>query len=495
MKNIYKYILLFSVLTLFSQCQKVLDQDVYSGVEMDVFYDSQSAAEMGITGCYNRFFNEGCYSQLICFFQVSTDDIKQPIGWLFQLKDRTKLGFNSSISGFNTPWAKLYTTIANVNFFLEKVPEIPNDKFTDNRKKELLAEGHFLRGVCYYYLAMAWGDVPVVLKLETGSLENNQICKSSYAEVIELVKAELTIAANDLPAILENYDDISATNQRKGRASRWAAKAYLARIALMEEDWAAALELSDEIINSGIYPLATSWRSIFEEPMNSSESVFEQQNDYSPGFFGSGIFGWFMGFDFEFAEEVYEVFDTADTLMVSQGKDIRWEFMFGDNPWSENTAIRKHVPPRGYDMGGIEQMNFVLIRTTELYFNKYESLIEQNYESNKQAALDFLNIIRARAKDLTFMNPWWSVPVGTTGIPDLTMADVNTKDKMLNAIRNEKRREMIYEDGMRWFDLVRWDKEYAKQITNSATDNHLFLPIPENELLLNEALVQNPAYQ
>jgi len=215
----------------------------------------------------------------------------------------------------------------------------------------------------------------------------------------------------------------------------------------------------------GFYPLATSWRSIFEEPMNSSESIFEQQNDYSPGFFGSGIFGWFMGFDFEFTEEVYEIYDTADTLLVSQGKDIRWEFMFGDHPWSENPAIRKHVPPRGYDLGGIEQMNFELIRITELYFNKYECLIEQNYESNKQATLDFLNIIRGRAKDLTFVNPWWPVPVGTTGIPDLTTADVVTKDKMLTAIRNEKRREMIYEDGIRWFDLVRWDKEYAKQIT------------------------------
>ncbi len=69
----------------------------------------------------------------------------------------------------------------------------------------------------------------------------------------------------------------------------------------------------NEIINSDIYPLATTWRSIFEEPMNSSESIFEQQNDYSPGFFGSGIFGWFMGFDFEFADEDYELFDIADT--------------------------------------------------------------------------------------------------------------------------------------------------------------------------------------
>ena len=431
MKNIYKYLLFIPLLTLFCQCEKVLDQELYSSVEMEVFYDSQSAAEMGITGCYNRFFNEGAYSQLICYFQVSTDDIKQPTGWVSQLKDRTQLGSNSSIGGFGTPWAKLYTTIANVNFFLEKVAEIPDSKFTGNRKKELLAEGHFLRGICYYYLTMAWGDIPLILESETGGLEDYQIAKSSHQNVLELVKEELTIAANHLPTVLENYADNSETNLRKGRASKWAAKAYLARLALMEQDWTTALELSDEIINSGLYPLSTSWRSIFEEPMNSSESIFEQQNDYSPGFFGSGIFGWFMGFDFEIAEEDYELFDTADTLMVSQGKDIRWEFMYGDHPWSDNAAIRKHVPPRGYDMGGIEQVNFVLIRSTELYFNKYESMIEQNYESNKQAALDFLNLIRSRTKDLTFENPWWPVPVGTTGIPALTITDVDTKEKML----------------------------------------------------------------
>ncbi|MBT7464734.1 MAG: RagB/SusD family nutrient uptake outer membrane protein [Bacteroidetes bacterium] len=495
MNKMYKYLLIILTLTLSYQCEKILDQDAYSSIEMEVFYDSQSAAEVGITGCYNRFFNEGSYPQLICYFQASTDDIKQPTGWLFQLKDRTNLGSSSSIPGFSTPWASLYTTVANVNFFLEKVPEIPNEKFTDNRKKELLAEGHFLRGICYYYLAMAWGDVPLVLELKTGGPEDNSIAKSSQAEVLAQVKDELTIAANDLPAIMSNYADDAVTNLRKGRASKWAAKAYLARLALMEEDWATALALSDEIINSGPYPLATSWRSIFEEPMNSSESIFEQQNDYSPGFFGSGIFGWFMGFDFEIAEEVYELFDTADTLMVSQGKDIRWEFMYGDHPWSANAAIRKHVPPRGYDLGGIEQLNFVLIRTTELYFNKYESLIEQNFESNKQSALDFLNIIRARAEDMTFENPWWSVPVGTIGIPALIMSDVDTKEKMIKAIRDEKRREMVYEDGIRWLDLLRWDKEYAKQITNSATDYHLFLPIPADELLRNEALVQNPAYQ
>src|SRR5690606_16954417 len=139
---------------------------MYSSIEMDVFYDSQSAAEIGITGCYNRFFNEAAYPNLICFFQVSSDDVYRPSGWGHQLKQRgTLLNSNpSSGGGYYTQWSTLYRTIANINLFLERVAEIPDDKFTGNRKKELLAEGHFLRGVAYYYLTMAWGDIPLILE-------------------------------------------------------------------------------------------------------------------------------------------------------------------------------------------------------------------------------------------------------------------------------------------------------------------------------------------
>src|SRR5690606_7904000 len=322
----------------------------------------------------------------------------------------------------------------------------------------------------------------------------NNFAKTQHAEDIKQVKANRPNAANDLPPALENYSEGTTTNQRKGRASKWAAKAYLARIALMEQDMATALTLSDEIINSGLYPLATKWRSIVEEPMNSTESIFEMQNDYSPGFFGSGLFGWFMGFEFQIAPEVYELFDTADELKVTQGKDIRFEVIYGKHPWSTNPAIRKHVPPRNYDSGGIEQMNISLVRATEIHFNKHEAAIEQNYEANRQAALDFINFIRSRAQDADWVNPHWPVPNGTTGIPALTAADVDTKEKMVTALRDEKRRELMYEDGIRWFDLLRWDKEYAKQITGSPTDNHLFLPFHDEELRRNPELVQNPAY-
>lgn len=484
------------LLIAFAQCGKVLDQEMYSSIEMEVFYDSQSAAEIGITGCYNRFFNEAAYPNLICFFQVSTDDIYRPSGWGHQLKQRsTLLNSNpSSGGGYNAQWSSLYRTIANINLFLARVAEIPDEKFTGNRKKELLAEGHFLRGVSYYYLTMAWGDIPLILELQTGGPEDNDVAKSPRPEVISQIKSDLTIAATDLPPVLENYSNDPVTNQRKGRASKWAAKAYLSRIALMEGEYQLALDLSDEIIGSGLYPLAEKWRSIVEEPMNATEAIFEQQNDYSPGFFGSGLFGWFMGFEFQIAPEVYDLFQTADELKVTQGKDIRFEVIYGKHPWSVNPAIRKHVPPRNYENGGVEQVNITLIRATEVHFNKHESAIMLNYELNKQAALDFLNRIRARVKDDEWVNPHWPVPNGTTGIPPLTMADVDTETKMIQAIREEKRRELMYEDGIRWFDLIRWDKEYAKQITGSTTDDHLYLPIHDEELRRNNALKQNPAY-
>src|SRR5690606_32775862 len=153
MKILYKYCLLIGALFLFSDCTKILDTTPVSSIESSIFYDSETSAEIGLTGCYNRFFNENAYSLRMDFFQVSTDDIKQPSGWSFQLKDRTQLTPNPSTGGgYNTPWARMYTAIANVNGLLEGVTNLEDNQFEGDRKKQILAEGHFIRGAAYYYL-------------------------------------------------------------------------------------------------------------------------------------------------------------------------------------------------------------------------------------------------------------------------------------------------------------------------------------------------------
>ena len=140
-------------------------------------------------------------------------------------------------------------------------------------------------------------------------------------------------------------------------------------------------------------------------------------------------------------------------------------------------------------------MNLTIIRLTELLMNKAEALNELDFAANKTEVIDILNMIRARAEDATFKNTFFAnAPVGTAGIPPLDPANFTTQDELRQAIRVEKRREFIFEDVIRWVDLYRWDKEYLKTITGSPSDEHLFWPIPPDEIVRNPKLTQNPAY-
>ncbi len=493
-KNILLVFLGLSLGVQFS-CSDFLEEEPISQINAETFYEDASSAEIGLTGVYNRFFNENCYSMIVTPIIMSTDDILQPSGAFSQFKNRGEL-LTPSLAPLNQ-WGKLYETISNVNFLLDEVGDLDADQFnpTPERRTEILAEGHFIRAVSYYYLYVGWGDVPLITFFPE-TIDEAIIPKSSKSEVLAQIRADLEIAAADLPDVISSYSNDQVTNQVKGRASKWAAKAYLARLALQENDWNTALSLSDEIINSNLYPIASQWRSIFQEPMNSTESIFEQQNDYSPGFFGSGLYGWFFGFDFEWSESALDQYEKPDTIGVTQGKDVRFDLTYTPHPWAPRYQPNKYLPPRLFEDGGIEQTNFVLVRLSELLFNRAECLNEIDFNSNRDQVVEILNMFRARAEDASWQNDWFpGVPMGTTGIPPLNANDFTSQDELRQAIRDEKRREFAFEDVMRWIDLFRWDKEYLKEITGSPTDDHLYFPIPVEEIVRNPDLEQNPAYR
>jgi starch-binding outer membrane protein, SusD/RagB family len=475
-----------------SGCNDFLDEDPVSQIETTTFYKDGAAAEIGLTGCYNKFFDQNSYPFFDVLIQLSTDDIKQPSGFAFKYKTRANMLASEVNAG---PWNAMYKAIANVNFMLREVEKIPESAFVDAaRKTEILAEGHFIRGAAYYYLSVGWGDVPLITDFPEDITET-LIDKSPRETILEFVKQEFRLAEEGLPDVLDNYASDPVTNARKGRASKWAAKAYLARLALQENDWQRALSLSDEIINSGLYPFTSVWRTIFQHPMNASESIFEQQNDLSPGFFGSGTFGWYFGYDFEWSDNALSIFEKPAVIGTTQGKDVRFDLAYTKFTPTAAARPNKYIPVRGFADGGIESMNLTIIRLSELLLNKAEALNELDFAAHKTEVIDILNMIRARAEDAAFKNTFFTnAPVGTTGIPPLDPANFTTQDELRQAIRVEKRREFIFEDVIRWVDLYRWDKTYLKTITNSPTDEHLFWPIPPDEIVRNPQLVQNPAY-
>lgn len=473
-------------------CEDFLTEVPQSQVDANTFYSSAQSAEIGITGVYNRFFNEHAYSRLVMLVQASTDDVSQPKGAFSNYENRDLM---KAPDGDIAVWREMYETIANVNFLLQEVDKLDADIFPDPKRKEtILGEAHFMKGVVYYYLYNTWGSVPIVKEFEEDPMD--LIIPNSPKEDVKAYAIEqLELAEQMIPDVIESYPNASETNLRKGRASKWAAKAYLARLAMEDENWQQAIDLSDEIINSGLYPLAEKWRTIFQEPFNSSETIFEQQNDYSPGFFGSGIYGWFMGFDFEWSDQARSIFEKPDTVGVTQGKDVRFDLAYTPFPWGPRWQPNKIIPPRLFANGGIEQANITLVRLSELLLIKAEALNEVSFTANKDEVIDILNTLRARAEDPTWVNGFFpNAPQGTTGIPPLDPADFNTQEELRQAIREEKRRELIFEDIIRWTDLMRWDKEYLKTVVNTTDERRLYWPIPVDEIARNTELKQNPAF-
>lgn len=484
--KLYKFLALLPFCVFLSGCN-VLEQEPQSILEVDAFYSTGSDAEMGIIGVYNRFYAEAHVVGTFMILDLSSDDLTtapSKFGYLIENRDLMSSVSNDGTDGyFRAPWI----TIANVNLFIEKVSELPPTAFTgsttanDNRKNEILGEAYFIRGVSYYYLAMLWRNVPLILEFPDGPLpEDNQVANSTQEQVLAQAKADLMLAESLLPNALTQF----TVNERRGRASKWAAKAYLARFALMENNWQLAVDLSNEIIASGQYSMVDPWTRLWLNEQNSAEAILEIQAERSPGFFNMGIHGWFYGNgEFTATQDAVDQFEKPL-------KDARYEFTIRDN-----RRTSKFLPVPLWADAGIERANLTMLRLAEIYFNKAEGLNELDYETNKQEVLDILNDIRARAADPTFQNRLRpAAPVGTTGIPPLTLTDLDTQEKMRMAIRAEKRRELMFE-GTRWLDLLRWDPAYAMTIVNTTNPDRLYLPIPESEIVVNNGVLkQNPGW-
>jgi hypothetical protein len=484
--KVYKFLAILPFCVFLSGCD-VLEQEPQSILEIENFYSTGSEAEMGLVGVYNRFFAEAHVVGIFMILDISSDDLETvppKFGYLIENRDEmSSLNNDGTGANFNASW----TTIANANLLIEKVSELPPTAFfgpttaNDNRKDEILGEAYFIRGVSYYYLAMLWRNVPIILEFPEGPLpQDNQVPNSTQEQVLAQAKADLVMAESLLPDALTQF----TANERRGRASKAAAKAYLSRFALMENNWQSVVDLSNEIIANKQYRLVDPWTRLFLNEQNSDEAILEIQAERSPGFFNMGIHGWFYGGgEFKATQDAVDQFEKPL-------KDARYEFTIRDN---RNTL--KFLPVPLWVDAGIERANLTMIRLAEIYFNKAEALNELDYELNKVEVLDILNDIRARAADPAFQNRLRpAAPVGTTGIPPLTLAELDTQDKMREAIKAEKRRELMFE-GQRWLDLLRWDPVYAMDIVNTTDPNRLYLPIPENEITVNNGvLVQNPGW-
>lgn len=490
MKKIFVYI---GILIGLCSCSFLEEQPI-DRLVVDNFYSSQKDAQAAVDACYqqlNSLHNRNMY--LLC--DLPTDVMKNGLGMPNAfLQDLEFLRHTSENTFIKDMWNNLYAGIMKTNAAINNIPPVIMDEDVKNR---FIGEAKFLRALYYFNAVRFWGDVPVVLKLET--VNDALGPRVPQEQVYEQIIADLNDAIKVLP---KSYDDANV-----GRATQGAARILLGKVYLTKHDFENAKAALSVVVDHesdygyGLHKdYAANWDPATEAGM---EAVFYLEYKPSPSP-SNGEMG-LAGPKYSIIEGTLGVANSNEadipTLELSdsylQGdtrKDVnlRTEFI---NP-SSGELIQTSIPLFGkYWQDGITapalcEINTHVIRYSDAILMYAEALNELG-ESNK--AHDLLNRVRERA--------FGDASHNYTGL---------SKEEFREKILHERFLEFPLE-GQRWFDLVRTNtfvqrmKEHSAYEANVAEknkvdiatnikDHMILMPIPRRELDLNPELTQNPGW-
>lgn len=254
--NKYKKYTLFCILgaTLFASCD-VMDTSPKTTFDDVVVWGSKTSIDGFILGTYPNVL--GNYTAIADWESrtpngVYNDAAGDPTG---AVETETKITSGSDF-GFDK-----FSLLRRCNLIIENVAK---SEINDSEKKELIAEGHFLRGLVFFAQARTIGRfVPITKVLSKDDTEEfKTLMTKDVAESYSYVIADLQKAALEM-----------SEKKMAGRANRFTALAYLSRAALQayaytkdDQYLTISKNAAEEVINKGGYTLSQDYKNMFLEP-------------------------------------------------------------------------------------------------------------------------------------------------------------------------------------------------------------------------------------
>ncbi|MEM9674288.1 MAG: RagB/SusD family nutrient uptake outer membrane protein [Bacteroidota bacterium] len=400
---------------------------------------------------------------------------------------------------FQALYSMIYEGIYRANLVIDKLDD--ENELSEEQKGQLEAEAKFLRAWFHFQAMKMWGTPPLVtevLRDLNGLAQPNATQETLFAQIL----SDFNDAANGLP---EGWDDANL-----GRATAWAAKAYVGKVNVWQEDWPAAIAAFEDVIQNGPYMLMGNYEDVFAfNNENNAESIFEIQfggpfsddnlwvfdDIHSEAFkatqgiartnlldAGNGAPGGKNGWLAPSQDllDAYEPGDLRREVTLYQEGDMYYttnpyEEIPYDPTWSSSNltmakyrGARNVVPENHAPHGQADFNNERWLRLAELKLLYAEALVEQGRQGE---ALVQVNDIRRRA-----------------GLADLADAGNVTE-----ALRQEKRIELALEPH-RWFDITRWG--IGAEVFGDRWEDRLNLfPFPQSEIDRSAGVLQqNPGY-
>ena len=388
-------------------------------------------------------------------------------------------------------WSSAYSAILGCNKALTAIDEgkFSRDGVSDEQINNIKAENLFLRALAYFDLVRVYAQpygyikangitgveamgVPIVLKDDLSARPSRNTVAEVYENLIipDLVEAERLMSDSYVRA---GVKDVVAT------VTKPVIQALMARVYLHHEDWQLAADYATKVIKNGRFRLLSGDRfvsmwdgSVDVAPQSGSEIIFEvyvSQSDGSrsdlgdyltaPEVAGGAGYG-----DVRVSNDLIDLYDATDVRLTGLTKTnskypgYRWSTKF---PGKNGLLAYNNVP---------------VLRISEMYLIRSEAIYRGATVS------------------------------GVTAIDDLNRVATNRNAEAyasvtLDNLFEESRKEFLFE-GHIFFDMKRLQKslvrtDYYLDLLTKNIDFPSYrwaLPIPENDILYNDNMDQNPGY-
>ncbi|MTH15460.1 RagB/SusD family nutrient uptake outer membrane protein [Flavobacterium sp. LC2016-01] len=458
-----KLILLIILAVFFTSCEDELNLDPKQSEDASITLSTESGVTNVLTGTYALAANGNAYGGRVLLYadllgvtgSLSTTDLRWrgSFGELRQMYLKTMLSDNVIIEG---SYSRLYSMINAANTVIENI-----DKVKDPDKRTvMIGEANFLRSLAYFDLVRFFAKPYVAGQANTQLgvvIRPNAIYdfsvdlskeRSTVDEVYKVIIDGLNLAYTNLPEENSFYAD------------KYSAKALLARVYLQQQNYAAARDAANDVIENSGHGLSLKYADAFNHDTDKTEDVFAIQitkqtgvNDAVTFYASEGNGG--RGGDFSIRDAYLDKFSDPDDRAVfnyeneDNGRLLTSKFtdQFGDLP---------------------------IIRLAEMYLIRAESNLRAGTAVGN-TPLDDINIIRSRANadELT-----------TVTVDDILLErelELGMEGFLIHDIRRTKRSIDISTNGD-GSEILPYDS------------NRLVFPIPLKEMDTNKKITQNPGY-
>ena len=553
----YKNLLLALFVALASGCSDMLDIKPTSFISDEAIWEDKVLIDK---------FVANTYGSMLCGFNRCTAGFGQnwSMSWAGNMDSATDDFASVSDSPIYTQlnkdaitaqscpfvseiWIQEYLVIRKCNTIIERVAGVDDKVLTAKEKLRIDAEARFLRAFCYFDLGRTFGKAPLILKAQNLE-EDLLVAPSSFAEIVEFVKDECDLYADNLPL---TYPEEEAGHATKGAflALKSRALLYLASPLNSEDDarkWDDAAVAAQAVMDLHVYELykmgESPYRSMeFDKTAANKEVIFERRFSFPEAPHNIHMMwsldaedagAWNGLYPTQNLVDAYETIDgkliddPTNTMYDAQdpysNRDARFyqSIIYNGSTWetylmsmvtntvdpSKNGSCKprlgkarcgygpkkfiEELDPSTNIYGGYAQSNnWPYFRYAEVLLN-YAEAKNESLSVPDESVYNAVNEVRARSNQ----------PNLPTGL---------SKEEMRKRIKNERRVELLLEEH-RFYDLRRWKDgnvlaepimgmniynnnitlkyEISKVEDRVFTGEHYYLPIPLSEQEKNPLL-------